>query len=76
MLQKTDRFWGLSAKEIVTMEYSCIAGTIMTNAAPMSAEDIAVAIVKRRDTVESDAEKLACNRILSALIGGPDVLDF
>ena len=76
MLQKTNKFWGLGAREIVAMEYSEIADVVMEKAAPMTMEEVAVEIIRRRDAAESDAERLACNRILSALIGGPDVLDF
>lgn len=76
MLMKTESFWGYSAKEIMGMDYRDIKGNIMSAASPASMEEIGVAVTKRREEADSPAERLACSRILSALIDGPDVLDF
>jgi len=76
MLVKTESFWGYSAKEIMGMDYGSIKGNILSAASPASMEAIGVLITRRREYAESPAEQLACSRILSALIDGPDVLDF
>lgn len=76
MLEKTEPFWQYTAKEIMGMKYEKIKGSIMAAASPASVEEIAVTVTKRREASQSPAEKLACSRILSALIDGPDVLEF
>lgn len=76
MLVRTELFWTFSAKEIMGMSFDKIKDNVMAAAAPMTLEDIAVVVTKRREHAESPAEKLACSRILSALIDGPDVLEF
>jgi hypothetical protein len=58
------------------MKYEEIKETIMSAASPATIEEIAVTITKRREATQSPAEQLACSRILSALIDGPDVLEF
>lgn len=76
MLTKTELFWTYSAKDIMGMNYEQIKDTIIKAATPSSAEEIAVMVTRRRESASSPAEQLACSRILSALIDGPDVLDF
>ena len=76
MLEKTTSFWNYSTKDIMAMKYDMIKENVLDAAAPASIEDVAVELTKRKEVAESPAEQLACNRILSALIEGPDVLEF
>ena len=76
MLRKIDSFWNYSAKDIMAMGYKDIKKEILAAAAPANIEEVAVTLTKRREAADSPAEQLACNRILSALIEGPDVLEF
>ena len=76
MLIKTENFWTYSVKDIMGMKYEDIKENIMKAAEPLTVDEIGVAVMERREGVESLAERLACCRILSALIDGPDVLEF
>lgn len=76
MLVRTELFWCYSAKDIMAMPYEQVKNNVLEAAKPSTIEDVAVVVAKRRETTESPAEQLACSRILSALIDGPDVLEF
>lgn len=76
MLQKTELFWRYSTREIITMKFEDIKECISECAPDMSREDIVVELTKRKRAATSVAEQLACNRIVSAFLGGPDVIDY
>lgn len=76
MLSKTEPFWGYSAKDIILMPFAEISECILEKASPLEKEEIVVVLTKRRHATTSAAERLACNRIMSALVDGPDVLDY
>jgi len=76
MLKKTSRFWVYSTREIITMPYAEIEEKITQEAAPLDKNEIVVELTKRKISATSTAEQLACSRIVSALLGGPDVIDY
>lgn len=76
MLAKTESFWGYSAKDVIVMPFAEVSERILKNASPLKKNEIIVALTKRRTATTSAAERLACNRIMSALVDGPDVLDY
>jgi len=68
-------FWGFSVAEILKMEYDSIEPTLL-DASGLSIEAIVIDVTKRRAASKSDAETLACSRIISAMLNGPDVINF
>ena len=76
MLSKTESFWGYSARQIIIMPFAEVSQCILANASPLEKNEIVVILTKRRNVATSAAERLACNRIMSALVDGPDVLDY
>lgn len=76
MLSKTESFWGYSAREIIVMPFSEISSCVSEKASPLEKNEIVVALTVRRSASTSAAERLACSRIMSALVDGPDVLDY
>lgn len=68
-------FWGISVANVIRMEYVNLAKTISQASGGLSETAIVVEVTKRRKASDSDAEILACSRIISAFIEGPDVLE-
>lgn len=68
-------FWGISVANVIRMDYANLAETISQACEGLSETAIVVEVTKRRKSSDSDAEILACSRIISAFIGGPDVLE-
>lgn len=70
----TKDFWGYVVPDIITMDYVELPDVIC-KASGLSETEIIAELTKRRMKSDSDAEILACSRILSALIGGPDLME-
>lgn len=70
-----ETFWGLSVQQILGMEYEDIPACICENS-HMEVTAIVEKLTKMRQKAKGQAYKLACSRIISAMINGPDVLDF
>ncbi len=64
-------FWGYVIPEVITMDYEELPKAIC-EASKLDETEIIAVLTKRRMETDSDAERHACSRILSALIGGPD----
>lgn len=69
-----DTFWGYSVSEIIRMDYNDLSFAVL-EASKMSYETVVEVIARRRAMTSNHAEILACNRIISAMIDGPDVLE-
>ena len=67
-------FWGIFVADIIKMDYEELVPAI-SNASGLTETELIASVTKRRIDSDSDAEVLACSRILSAVIGGPDLLD-
>jgi len=76
MLQKTKGFWNFSTRDIITMPYAEIEDNILREAVPLDKQEIIVEMTRRRASATSIAEQLACSRVISAFLGGPDVIDY
>lgn len=72
---KPKQFWGVTSADIIKMKYSELVPFVRV-ASGLSDEEIVVSITKRRQQATGDAETLACSRIISAFIDGPDVVEF
>lgn len=68
-------FWGISVANVIRMEYEELADEISKASGGLKETDIVVEVTKRRKGSDSDAEILACSRIISAYLGGPDVIE-
>lgn len=66
-------FWGYSVLDIIKMNYEGLAPAIV-RASGLSEKELIAAVTGRRMGSGNDAEILACSRILSAVLGGPDLI--
>lgn len=69
------QFWGMNVAEILNMEYALLAEKVI-RASGLSADEVIAEVTRRRVNANSDAETLACSRIISACLDGPDVVNF
>lgn len=69
-----DSFWGFTVQEILCMDYEALPET-MFEASHMDDVAIVEYVTKVRQGTRSHAKTLACNRIISSMINGPDVLE-
>ncbi len=67
-------FWGYAVPDVITMDYEELP-SVICEASGMTETEIIAMVTKRRMESDDDAEVLACSRILSALIGGPDLME-
>lgn len=70
-----ETFWGLSVQQILGMDYEDIPACIYENS-NMEVTAIVEKVTMMRQKARGQAFKLACSRIISAMINGPDVLNF
>lgn len=70
----SEGFWGISAKDIVKMEYDELASSVR-EASGYDDESLIVLITRRRMESDSDLEILACSRILCAVLDKPDIMN-
>lgn len=69
----SEGFWGITARDIVMMEYEDVA-TSIREASGYPDEKLIPLITKRRMESEGDLERLACSRILCAILDKPDIM--
>ena len=68
-------FYGIRAGQILSMPFENLAEEVK-KAAKKDYLEIIVELTERRLAADTDVEKVACSRIISSLMDGPDVLDF
>lgn len=73
-MSNSKKFWDYMVADLVKMSYEELPGVIR-EASGLSDTDLIAALTKRRMDSDSHAEIFTCSRILSALIGGPDLLE-
>lgn len=74
-MEFSDDFWGISVADVIRMEFEEIVPTISEASGGLSESKIVVEVTKKRIASESHARTLACSRIISAFIGGPDIIN-
>ena len=68
-------FWGISVADVIRMDYAKLYMEIRVASGDMADMDVIVEVTKRRIDADSDAERLACSRIISSFLNGPDVIE-
>lgn len=71
-MSESKDFWGYSVSDVVKMDYAELKTVIEASGLPET--DVFAVVTKRRVDSDSDAEIFACSRILSAMVGGPDLM--
>lgn len=73
-MRRPEPFWGFTVADILRIPFADIEEQLLF-ASKLTIEELVIAVTKRRKDSESDAEILACNRIISACVKGPDVIE-